>query len=390
MTLVMLFTVLSFVLYFIPTGYEKRNVNKSVRCKGEVIEIDNSELMQLGMLKKGSQTVTLRLLDGPYQGEILQGLNQLLGRLDRDKIFVKGDIAFVVLSLDEENRILFVNPQEHYRLGYELLLLGVFITLLIIFGGWTGAKAILSFVFAVMTLWKVLVPILLAGLNPILYSVGIVFLLSAAIIFLVAGLTRMGLVAFLGACLGTTTSCVLAQIFTNLIHIHGAILPFSETLLYSGFGHLDLASIYVSAVFIAASGAVMDIAIDVSASMKEVVDKKPDIGFSEAAKSGLFVGRAVVGTMTTTLLFAYSGGYVTMLMAFMAQGIPITNILNLVYVSAEVVKVLVGSFGLVMVAPFTAILGAYVFTRNKGKTVLTEEDQIVIKEGGSSPVEALF
>lgn len=69
--------------------------------------------------------------------------------------------------------------------------------------------------------------------------------------------------------------------------------------------------------------------------------------------------------MTTTLLLAYSGGYITLLMAFMAQGIPFSNTFNLIYVSSEIVKTLIGSFGLVMVAPFTAVAGGFIFTKKR-------------------------
>jgi uncharacterized membrane protein len=69
--------------------------------------------------------------------------------------------------------------------------------------------------------------------------------------------------------------------------------------------------------------------------------------------------------MTTTLLLAYSGGYVTLFMAFMAQGVPMANFFNLVYVAAEVLKTLVGSFGLVAVAPFTAVVGSLVFVERR-------------------------
>ena len=67
--------------------------------------------------------------------------------------------------------------------------------------------------------------------------------------------------------------------------------------------------------------------------------------------------------MTTTLLLAYSGGYMALLMVFMAQGVPVVNLLNLNYVSAEILHTLVGSFGLVSVAPFTAFVGAFIYTR---------------------------
>lgn len=81
--------------------------------------------------------------------------------------------------------------------------------------------------------------------------------------------------------------------------------------------------------------------------------------------SGIRVGRAAMGTMTTTLLLAYSGGYVALLMVFMAQGTPVDNILNYKYVSSEILDTLVGSFGLVTVAPFTAFTSGILLTKHQ-------------------------
>jgi uncharacterized membrane protein len=360
--LVAVFICLTTALFFVPNRFDERIDENGVRCRGRVVSVDNSEMQQYGMVWTGDQGVTLELLNGPHEGRTVFGNNPLLGQMDRDKIFKPGETALVVLTLDQQGGILYVNPQAHYRLGLELWLLGLFTVALLLFGGWTGAKALLSFVFSALMLWKFLVPLMLEGYDPLWLALGVVGVLTGAVIFLVAGPTRKGVVAFLGAFLGVLTSCALAVYFTRAFHVHGAVMPFAETLLYAGYGHLNLQRVFVAAVFLAASGAVMDLAMDVAASMHEVVCKNPDISRLEAARSGLRVGRAVVGTMTTTLLLAYSGGYVTMLMAFVAQGIPLANLFNFIYVAAEVLKTLVGSFGLVMVAPFTALVGAMLFT----------------------------
>jgi len=356
--LVLVFALATLILAISPTGYERPDQGRSVRCRARVLDVDNANLQKLGVVKKGEQSVVLKILDGPYEGRIVEGLNQLLGQMDRDKIFSPNNVALVVLSLDEKGEIVFVNPQAHYRLGLELALLALFAVLLVAYGGWTGAKALLSFLFTAMVVWKGLVPLLLKGVDPILAGLGITAILCASIIFLVAGPTRKGATACLGALLGVATSGALAVFFTHRFHIQGAVMPFSETLLYSGYQHLDLARILSAAICLSASGAVMDLGMDVAASMDEVVRKKPGITRFEALTSGLTVGRSVVGTMTTTLLLAYSGSSITLLMAFMAQGIPLANMFNLVYVAAEVLRTLVGSFGLVAVAPFTALCGA--------------------------------
>ena len=357
--LCVLFAFCSLALYLAPTGFEERVNARSTSCRALVLGVVD-DIQQFGMVRKGSQDVTMRLLDGPFQGREVTGENRLLGMMDRDKVFSPGDTALAVVTTDGHGGILVVNPQAHYRLGLETALAAMFAVLLLAFGGWTGAKALLSFAFAGLCLWKVLVPCMLRGWDPILLTLGVTAVLTAAIVFLVAGPTRKGVTAFCGALLGVLTSCGLTLFFTSRLHLNGAVMPFAQTLLYSGFGHLDLTGIYQAAVFLAASGAVMDLAMDVAASQQEVAAERPDLSRWALMRSGLRVGRAVVGTMTTTLLLAYSGGFVTLLMAFMAQGVPVANLLNLVYVAAEVQKTLVGSFGLVMVAPFTALVGAFV------------------------------
>ena len=138
-------------------------------------------------------------------------------------------------------------------------------------------------------------------------------------------------------------------------------MPYSQVLIYSGFADLSLPDIYTGAIFLSSSGAVMDLAMDVSSSIDELSLKKPESSVFELLLSGLRIGRSVVGTMTTTLLLAYSGGYITLMMAFAAQGVSPVDFINNPHVASEMVKTLVGSFGLVLVAPLTAAIGALLF-----------------------------
>lgn len=122
----------------------------------------------------------------------------------------------------------------------------------------------------------------------------------------------------------------------------------------------------MASIFLGSSGAVMDLSVDITSAVYEVVEKKPNIRPWEAVKSGMNVGRAAMGTMTTTLLLAYSGGYLALLMVFMAQGTPTEHIFNYKYVAAEIIHTVIGSFGLVSVAPFTALCAGLLLTKKKG------------------------
>ena len=351
------------LLLLLPTGYEGALLyQEAERCSARVVEVDNSTIIDTGLVRSGEQRCTLEVLDGIFKGRTVEGVNMLNGSLEQDKLFVPGDKALVVISYDGDE-VLSVTMTDHDRSTGELVLAALFILLLVAFAGRTGVRAVLSFVVTVLCLWKILVPLYLKGYNPIWVGLFVTLLLTVLIIALVYGFDRRCLAAVSGSFLGVLVTCVLGLVFTDLFKIHGAVMAYSESLLYSGYQDLSLTQIFMAAIFIGASGAIMDLSVDITSAVYEVVEKRPDLSWREAARSGMNVGRSAMGTMTTTLLFAYSGGYIALLMVFMAQGTPIEHILNYKYVASELIHTVVGSIGLVTVAPFTAFCAGFLLTR---------------------------
>ena len=373
--------VLIGILIAIPTGYEDALIYQGTeRVRGEVIQVDNSAIKTSGLIQSGEQTCVIKVKDGIFKDQELEGVNFLSGSLEKDKIYKVGDVALVTIS-HQGDRVASVVMSDHYRLDKELILLVIFAVFLILIAGKNGLLAIFSFSITILMIWKLLVPAYLNGYSPIWVGIGITVLITAVIILFVYGWDKRSLTAISGSLLGIFTTCVLGMLFTGLFKINGAVMPDSESLLYSGYQHLDLTSIFMSSIFIGASGAMIDLSVDITSAVHEVVEKKPQIGWKEAAKSGMNVGRAAMGTMTTTLLLAYSGGYITLLMVFMAQGTPIDHILNYKYVSAEILDTVIGSFGLVTVAPFTALAAGIILTHRKRKeTAETELYEKIINE----------
>lgn len=361
-----LFAIILFlVLIFIPTGYEGALVYQNAdRVRAEVLSTDESEIVDAGLIRTGEQRCEVRILGGQFEGETVTAVNRLNGSLAQDKIFSEGDIAFVVVS-HSGDQITTVTMTDHFRLDKEVILAGLFLLLLILFAGKTGVRAILSFADTILIMWKILVPCLLKGWNPVWLSLGLVLLMTAVILSLIYGFDRRCLAAVSGAILGIAVTAVLGIVFTDMFKIHGAVMESSESLLYAGYQNLNLTSIFMASIFLGSSGAVMDLSVDICSSVYEVVQKKPEISAKEAIFSGFAVGRAACGSTTTTLLLAYSGSYIALLMVFMAQGTPIAFVLNYKYVAAEIVHTIVGSFGLVTVAPLTAITSGFLLTRKK-------------------------
>lgn len=350
-------------LAILPTGYQEI-YREAEQCVAKVIQTDESKIIDTGLVRSGEQRCQLEIVSGKFKGRTAEGVNMLNGSLEQDKLFREGDRAQVVVSYNADE-ILMVTMIDHDRIPMELVMGAIFILFLILFAGRTGVRAVLSFFLTVLAIWKLLVPLYLKGYNPIWTGLVFTLLLSVLIIALVYGFDRRCISAVSGTFLGILVTCLLGSLFTDLFQIHGAVMSSSESLLYAGYQDLNLTRIFMASIFIGASGALMDLSVDITSAVHEVVEKRPDIGWKEAVRSGMNVGRSAMGTMTTTLLLAYSGGYIALLMVFMAQGTPLVNILNYKHVAAEMVHTVIGSFGLVTVAPFTALCAGVLLSQKK-------------------------
>ncbi len=256
----------------------------SERVRARITEVDNSTVKMIGPVKQGEQQLEMTVLSGKFKGRTFRSTNNLVGKIELDKLYSAGDSVLAVLDLtgpksDQGSDVLYATVFDHYRTGKTVALALLFFGLLILVTGSVGVKTVISFVFTGAMIVKVLLPAMLDGADPVIASFAVTTALTAAITLLVGGVNRRGLIA-----------------------------------------------------------------------------------------SGLSMSRFMTGTMTTTLLLAYSAEYTAMLMTFIAQSVPLENILNMVFVSAEVVHTLVGCFGLVLVAPFTAVAGGCILHRGNQKT----------------------
>jgi uncharacterized membrane protein len=362
--------LLTVLLLLIPTGFKgSAVVSNARRARVRIQEVNNEKLKVIGPVRQGEQQLEAEILSGPYRGQVYAASNNLIGKMELDKVFLKGDYAFAVLNIGEDGAVVHVQIIDHYRTRKTVLLGLLFVAAMFVIMGWMGIKILITFVFSAAALVRVLYPMILKGWDPIIGALIMVTLITALIMFLVGGLTRRALTGFLGAAGGVGFTALLAFIFTGWFKIHGAVRPFTETLLFSGFGHLDLSRLFIAGIFIAASGAMMDLSMDVAAAMDEIKKQQPAVTRFGLMRSGFTVARQAAGTMSTTLLLAYSAEYTAMIMTFIAQGVPLENVINMVWVSSEIVHTLVGCFGLVLVAPLTVFAGGMILdTKTAGQT----------------------
>ncbi|MDR3590786.1 MAG: YibE/F family protein [Negativicutes bacterium] len=329
------------------------------------------DLQTFGLIKQGTQLVTAEIAEGPHRGKVIQGHNHVQGKLELDHIMQPGDMALFAVKTDQEGRITQAYVIDYARHHWELALFGAFFLILIFVGGVIGVKAFCSFVLSVLVIWQVFLPGIMAGYNPIAFTLLTVALISFIIIFSVLGFSRKAVTAFGGTMAGLMMTAIFTLYFGEHFYLNGATAAFAENFLYSGGYSISLKLLFYAAIILGASGAAVDVAIDIAAAMTEVVRQNPLISRDELIQSGFNVGRAVIGAMATTLLLAYSGGYIMMLLLFMTKDMSLLRVLNVSYVAAEILRTLTGSIGLVLVVPFTAVLGGYLILprREPGKPV---------------------
>lgn len=330
--------------------------------RGRVLAVDNSDVIRTGITAAGFQRIHVTLLNGPQKDTRIEMSNTLLGKAELDTYCNEGDVILVGADKDQTGSMRYAVLSLD-RSSWLVGLSALFVMLLIGYAWTIGIKALLSFLLSVWVLWSVLIQGLLDGNEPLPLTVWVIVLLSAIILFSVSGFTKKGLAAFIGTLAGLGVTLVLTQLFGKGLRLSGLTMPYAQSLLFSGNMHLNMQDIFFGAVVLGASGAAMDIAMDVAASMEELHHKRPDMTMKELTLSGIRIGRHVIGTMSTTLLLAYSGGFLTLLMLFMTKNTDFLRIVNLSIVAAEIARTLIGSIGLILAAPLTAIMAGWLYVK---------------------------
>ncbi len=328
-----------------------------------VLQTDNSKLTIIGSNRIGEQSLTITL-DEAIQGESqFTAHNLLTGTLEYDEFYHPGDQILVAVQLGAHGQVTHVKALSHYRTPYLVVLFSLFALALIIYAKSVGLRALLSFTGSIVIIWQLLIPGLLAGYPPLLITTITLTALSALIIVSVAGWTYKGKAALAGTIVGLMVTSGLCMLCGEVLKLDGMSQPIAQSLLFETGMHLNMLEVLYAAVLIGASGAAMDVAMEMAATMEELKLTNPNMTRKELMRSGFRVGNAVIGTMTTTLLLAYSGGFLTLLMLFISRDTSLIQILNMKLVASEIARTLIGSLSLVIVAPLTAWISSQILMK---------------------------
>ena len=264
---------------------------------------------------------------------------------------------------------------DYDRLPAILLLLLGFSALLILFGGMTGAKALLVLLFAVLLIAKGLIAlILLAPAHILLWTILIGAIITLATQLIVNGCNVKSAGAIIGTVGGILIASLLALLVIHCAYLTGIDEEQAGMLKALYLKDVDFRDLLFAGIVLGALGAVMDVAVSIASAQYEMKQLAPRTNFQTLVASGLSVGRDVMGTMANTLVLAYIGGALPLLLLISAQpDLPLMHVMNLNMIATEIARSLIGSIGLLCAIPITAYATAFLITIRPQRKKRAEE-----------------
>ena len=351
--------------------------SESIEVKAEVIEAGEVRKVTTGTVEDTVQEVTIEILEGEY--ETKEYTTDYVLSYDIDgKILAyeleEGDKVIAQIAKSDDGAIT-VTVQDVQRNNYITIMFVLFLASVIGVGGKQGVKAVIGLLITILSVWFILVKGIFAGWDPIWTSIGTSAVIIVLTFLVIGGISRKIVTAAIGTLGGVVMAGVMAAIFSHLAKLSGACedaiqLSINMTTITFNFRDLIFAGIVVSAL-----GACMDVGMSIASSLDEIKNKTKDITWQELFKSGMTIGRDVIGTMTNTLILAYVGGALKLILLFLACEIPFVDILNKETIAEEIISAIAGSMGVVYTVPITAFVYAFL---NRKKTIYktTSENKI--------------
>lgn len=303
------------------------------------------------------QTVQLEILTGKFKGQITETINVLSGNSIYELPVSEGDKVMVHIEEYPDSGDYVVYVSDYVRDTYIYWLAGFFLLCVLAIGRMQGLKTIVTLVITMTLVYKVLLPALLAGYSPILITVGIAVVINIVTYLVISGFQRKSYAAIIGASLGVIIAGVLAYTVGSMVRLTGLSGEEAGMLLYIPQGTVfNFKELMFSGILLGALGAVMDVAMSISSAIDEVHRANPLLKSKPLFAAGMTVGKDIMGTMSNTLILAYTGSSIPLLLIFMAYDTPLARIINLDLIATEIVRSLAGTIGLVLTIPITAVI----------------------------------
>lgn len=329
--------------------------------KAQVIDIIKDNLDPEGH-RNGYQTVLLEILEGSHKGELLEASSSssyLYGADCREGMTV-------IAILSESPNQIYLSVYSYYRTPMLYLIIFLFFLSIFLVGRKQGLKSIAGLAFTCFCIWDLFLPLIYQGKSPVWCAVLTCVITTAATIYLIGGLSAKTVCAIFGTIAGIGISGLLSAFFCAITKISGSNVSEIESLIYiqQGTG-IRIGELLFAGILIFALGAVMDVSMSIASSVWEIHVQSPALGTAGLFKSGMNVGRDIIGTMSNTLILAFAGGSINILVSLYAYNYSYHQMMNMYSVGIEIIQGIAASMGVILVVPVVSFTMAVLCQRKR-------------------------
>lgn len=329
-------------------------------------ETDTAIVLKAGPLEGVSPTyqiVTLKVISGKYKGKIFTIKNETVGNYAYDIVLKKGDKVSVYIR--EQNGHIDVFILDYIRENYILYLTVFFLVLLILVGRAKGVKAILTLIFTIFVVIKILLPAILLGYNAIFVTIVLSTIIILFSMFTIAGINNKSISAVIGTIGGVLLAGFIAYFIENKMGLTGFSSDEIAELMMNIPQQIDFKNLLFPGIVLGALGAIMDVSISIASAVDELSQVNKNLTVKELFSAGMNIGRDIIGTMVNTLILAYAGSAIAMFFLFVMYQSSLNEIINLDIVANEIIRSLAESSGLIISVPLTALVASILIKKDK-------------------------
>ncbi|MCL2236075.1 MAG: YibE/F family protein [Defluviitaleaceae bacterium] len=298
------------------------------------------------------------ITSGGRAGEMVQGEQSVTyGRVVEVK---EGD--GVLLVHDTFHDVFWYD--NHMRTNYIVILGIVFFVLVVVFGKLKGLNSIIALTNVCMGIFLVLIPAILSGMNIYVAAAVISLYSIVSTLLIVIGANKKAFSAMIGCLGGVLLAGVLMFAMDIIMGLTGLVDHETRNLLLIPTAEpINIRAVIFAGVIIGSTGAIMDVAMSISSSLWEVMQARQEAKFRDIFKSGLEIGKDILGTMLNTLILAYIGSTLPLIILLMASTTSLLELFNMELIILEFLRALVGSFGMFLTIPLTAVICGWLYTK---------------------------
>lgn len=345
---------------------------------GKVIKVSSPSNTESNEIYNNIQ---VEVLSGKFKGKTIT-IQNYLGKQSSDQknniqnVIRSGDEVLISIEEDASGGIVNSYIYDMVRYKYIYILTFVFVILIVLVGGIKGLKSIITLAITGGAVMKFFVPMVLKGYNPITVSIAVCIVVIIVNLFILSGRSEKTLASIIGTTGGVLVAGLIAIFSNYILRVNGLTDDEIQVVIYTTKNmNFNFTGLLFAGIIMGALGAVMDVSMSIASAIKEIKEVRPNITRKELIKCGMNVGKDIMGTMANTLILAYAGGAMYVILMMVSYTTVISEIINQDIVAAEILKALAGSIGLIVTIPITAVVAAILMTRQSKTTITKKSEQ---------------